>query len=46
VTREIRTRELRLLDPAVRANPVALAELLANEFLEFGSSGRVSTRRV
>ncbi|MFE3824562.1 DUF4440 domain-containing protein [Streptomyces sp. NPDC059092] len=32
--------ELRLLDPAVRASPALLAELLHPEFREFGASGR------
>ncbi|MEV7865804.1 nuclear transport factor 2 family protein [Streptomyces sp. NPDC088124] len=32
--------ELRLLDPAVRASPALLAELLHPDFREFGSSGR------
>ncbi|MFJ6634896.1 DUF4440 domain-containing protein [Streptomyces sp. NPDC091376] len=32
--------ELRLLDPAVRAEPDVLAGLLHPEFLEFGVSGR------
>ncbi|MFI6704673.1 DUF4440 domain-containing protein [Streptomyces sp. NPDC050509] len=36
--------ELRLLDPAVRACPALLAELLHPEFREFGSSGREWTR--
>ncbi|MEE1797730.1 nuclear transport factor 2 family protein [Streptomyces sp. NPDC101062] len=36
--------ELRLLDPAVRASPALLAELLHPEFREFGSSGREWTR--
>ncbi len=32
--------ELRLLDPAVRALPEAVTELLDPEFTEFGASGR------
>ncbi len=32
--------ELRLLDPSVRRNPGVLDSLLADEFREFGSSGR------
>lgn len=31
--------ERRLLDPAVRADPVAVAELLHPEFVEIGASG-------
>jgi hypothetical protein len=33
--------EERLLQPEVRRSPAAVAELLADDFLEFGSSGRV-----
>jgi ribonuclease HI len=33
-------RELMLLDPAVRADPRKVRELLHPEFLEFGASGR------
>ncbi|WP_406281787.1 DUF4440 domain-containing protein [Streptomyces sp. NBC_00209] len=32
--------ELRLLDPAVRASPEAVTELLDPDFAEFGASGR------
>jgi hypothetical protein len=32
--------EMRLLDPAVRAVPVLVSELLDPEFTEFGASGR------
>ncbi|TXS01572.1 DUF4440 domain-containing protein [Streptomyces sp. col6] len=32
--------EVRLLDPAVRASPEAVTELLDPEFTEFGASGR------
>ena len=35
--------EEELLSPATRHNPVRLTELLAPEFLEFGSSGRAFT---
>jgi hypothetical protein len=38
--RAARTGELRLLDPAVRASPELVAELLHPEFVEFGASGR------
>jgi hypothetical protein len=38
VTREL---EGRLLDPATRHSPGSLNALLADEFVEFGSSGRV-----
>jgi len=36
--------EAALLDPAVRRNRQQVAELLAEDFLEFGSSGQVWTR--
>ena len=38
---EILDLERRLLDPAVRADADQVASLLADEFVEFGSSGRV-----
>ncbi|EIE98913.1 nuclear transport factor 2 family protein [Saccharomonospora glauca] len=38
-------RELRLLDPAVRADDDAVRELLHDDFREFGSTGRVWDRR-
>jgi hypothetical protein len=37
---QLRALEERLLDPEVRASPEQAGELLADEFLEFGSSGR------
>lgn len=36
--------ETRLLRPEIRRSPAALTELLADEFVEFGSSGRSYTR--
>ena len=36
----IRGLELRLLEPRVRRSPAEMAPLLADDFLEFGSSGR------
>jgi len=41
----IRALEARLLEPEVRASPAELERLLADDFLEFGSSGRVYGRR-
>jgi hypothetical protein len=41
----IRSLELRLLDPEVRATPEKLEELLADDFLELGSSGRTYDKR-
>jgi len=38
---EIRRQEERLLNPAVRATSEQLDELLADDFVEFTSSGRV-----
>ena len=37
---QIEALERRLLDPAVRASAVAVGELLADDFLELGASGR------
>ncbi len=42
---EIRRLEERLLTPEVRAAPEELARLLADDFLEFGSSGHVFDRQ-
>ena len=41
---EIRRGELRLLEPAVRRDPEALAALLHPDFVEIGSSGTTWTR--
>lgn len=41
----IRSLEERLLQPAVRRSANAVAELLADEFVEFGSSGRVFNKQ-
>ena len=38
---EIRSLEERLLRPEIRASPSEVADLLADDFLEFGSSGRI-----
>jgi hypothetical protein len=43
LTRRIRDLEELLLDPRVRRSREALRDLLADEFLEFGSSGRCFT---
>ena len=37
--------EERLLDPGVRRSPEALAQLLADDFTEVGSSGHIYTRK-
>jgi len=44
LTAELKALELRLLEPAVRGNPEAVAELLAPEFTEYGASGQVFDR--
>lgn len=36
--------ELRLLDPNVRSQPALVAELLHDDFIEFGASGRRWTK--
>lgn len=41
---ELRRLELRLMDPAVRHDREHVALLLADDFLEFGSSGHAWTR--
>ncbi len=43
--RHLKTLEELLLSPDVRASAEALEGLLADEFIEFGSSGRVFDRR-
>lgn len=42
----LRTKEMELLDPAVRANPRRVRELLHDDFLEFGSTGRVYNKKM
>jgi hypothetical protein len=41
---ELQRLELLLMDPEVRREPERVAGLLTEDFLEFGSSGRVWTR--
>jgi len=45
LAQQIRALEERLLDPEVRANAEELEELLAEDFLEFGSSGRIRNKQ-
>jgi hypothetical protein len=45
VETQLRKLETDLLQPAVRKNPEMLSALLAEEFCEFGSSGRIYTRQ-
>lgn len=37
---------MEMLDPEVRGNPVRLRQLLRDDFVEFGSSGRVYHKRL
>ena len=41
ITFQLRELELRLLTPRIRQNRDAVSALLADEFCEFGSSGRI-----
>lgn len=41
---ELRLLEERLLQPAFRRDRAAVAQLLADEFVEYGSSGRIFTK--
>jgi hypothetical protein len=46
VTRDhLRQLELALLDSAVRNRPVEVAAILADDFIEFGCSGRIFDKR-
>lgn len=45
VAKEIRELEMQLLEPSVRASPERLDELLAEDFVELGSSGRVLDKK-
>src|SRR5438445_4816224 len=38
---ELQDLEYQMMDPAARRSPESLAHLLAEDFVEFGSSGRV-----
>lgn len=44
IKEHLRHLELLLLDPAVRRDRARMTELLADDFVEFGSSGRAWTR--
>lgn len=43
---ELHAREMEMLDPAVRADPVRVRELLHDDFIEFGSTGRVYNKEI
>ena len=45
ITEQILKLEERLLQPDVRHTPQEISELLADEFIEFGSSGRVYNKQ-
>lgn len=42
----LRAKELELLDPEVRSDPPRVRDLLHDEFVEFGSTGRVYNKRI
>ena len=44
ISSHLRRLEETLLDPAVRRDGARVGELLADDFVEFGSSGRIWTR--
>jgi hypothetical protein len=44
LTARLQHLEERLLDPIVRSDPAQFAALLADDFREFGSSGRSYTK--
>lgn len=43
---ELHANEMEMLDPAVRADPVRVRELLHDDFIEFGSTGRVYNKKI
>jgi len=43
---ELHELEMEMLDPGVRGDPVRLGYLLRDDFIEFGSSGRVYEKRM
>lgn len=43
---DLRTREMEMLDPDVRGDATRMRELLHDDFLEFGSTGRVYNKKV
>ena len=42
----LRTKEMELLDPDVRSDPRRVRALLHDDFLEFGSTGRVYNKKM
>lgn len=43
---ELAANEMEMLDPAVRSDPVRVRELLHDDFIEFGSTGRVYNKKI
>ncbi|MFV1960542.1 MAG: DUF4440 domain-containing protein [Acidimicrobiia bacterium] len=43
---ELHELEMEMLDPGIRGDPVRLGYLLRDDFIEFGSSGRVYEKRM
>ncbi len=43
---ELHSSEIEMLDPAVRADPARVGELLHDDFIEFGSTGRVYDKEI
>lgn len=43
---ELAANEMEMLDPAVRSDPVRVRELLHEDFIEFGSTGRVYNKKI
>jgi hypothetical protein len=41
----LRSKEMEMLDPEARRDPARMRELLHDEFVEFGSTGRVYNKR-
>jgi hypothetical protein len=44
LTNTLQSLETQLLEPTTRRDPAALESLLAEDFIEFGSSGRIFSR--
>jgi len=42
----LRTKEMEMLDPQVRSDPTRVRDLLHDDFIEFGSTGRVYNKRI
>ncbi len=45
ITKKVRALEERLLRPEVRRNVDELSELIADDFVEYGSSGQIYTKQ-